>query len=513
MGHEVNTADGGEAAWEAIQRDPSFLVISDWIMPGMDGLELCRRIRERKGEHYTYFVLLTARDNPRDRLEGLRAGADDFLAKPAEPQELAVHLQIAGRILGVQAELERQNGRLEALATTDELTGLNNRRRFFEALDCHFALASRQRLPLSLVMLDVDHFKAYNDEFGHSAGDDVLRGVAELLRDRTRGHDTAARYGGEEFVVLLPATGPIVARGMAERLRGAFERRAWPRRPITVSLGVATMTPRMRRAAELVDQADRALYHAKGGGRNRVSHATDLAGSCEDQGDPTSSIDRVPAPDVCPSGPPPAGSEDRRTVPDRALQDQDGGGIDGAYDAVVEAWSLALDLRDHETLGHSRRVTALMLKMARTLGFDEEDLPHIRRGSQLHDLGKMGIPDFILQKPGPLSEEEWRVMRQHPAFALEMLSPIAFLRPALEIPYAHHERWDGTGYPLGLDGERIPRAARAFAAVDVYDALTHDRPYRDAWSQDRALEYIDRLAGTQLDPQMVTALHRALGPV
>ena len=149
-----------------------------------------------------------------------------------------------------------------------------------------------------------------------------------------------------------------------------------------------------------------------------------------------------------------------------------------AYDATIEGWSRALDLRDQETEGHSRRVTEMTVQLARAMAVPEAELVHVRWGALLHDIGKMGIPDRILHKPGPLSEEEWQVMRRHPQYALEMLRPIAFLCPALAIPYCHHERWDGSGYPAGLKGEEIPLAARIFAAVDVWDALRSDRPYR-----------------------------------
>ena len=153
-----------------------------------------------------------------------------------------------------------------------------------------------------------------------------------------------------------------------------------------------------------------------------------------------------------------------------------------AYDATIEGWSRALDLRDKETEGHSQRVTEMAVRLASDLGVTGDALMQIRRGALLHDIGKMGVPDQILLKPGPLSESEWEIMRKHPVFAYEMLSPIEFLVPALDIPYCHHEKWDGTGYPRGLSGEDIPLAARIFAVIDVWDALRSDRPYRPGWS-------------------------------
>jgi response regulator RpfG family c-di-GMP phosphodiesterase/PAS domain-containing protein/putative methionine-R-sulfoxide reductase with GAF domain len=174
-----------------------------------------------------------------------------------------------------------------------------------------------------------------------------------------------------------------------------------------------------------------------------------------------------------------------------------------AYDATIEGWSRALDMRDHETEGHTERVTEMTLRLAEVMGLKPESMVHIRRGALLHDIGKMGISDSILLKTGPLDEEKWKIMRMHPVYAYELLSPIAYLKPALDIPYCHHEKWDGTGYPRGLKGEQIPLAARIFAVVDVYDALRSDRPYRAAWPEDKVRQYIRDQSGKHFDPQIV----------
>ncbi len=181
-----------------------------------------------------------------------------------------------------------------------------------------------------------------------------------------------------------------------------------------------------------------------------------------------------------------------------------------AYDATIEGWSRALDLRDHETEGHSRRVTEMTLRLAQAAGISSDSLVHVKRGALLHDIGKMGVPDRILLKPGPLDETEWEIMRRHPALAREMLAPTQFLHPALDIPYCHHEKWDGTGYPQGLCGTEIPLAARLFALVDVWDALTSNRPYRKAWPRERVLDHLRSLAGTHFDPAAVSAFLRLL---
>ena len=182
-----------------------------------------------------------------------------------------------------------------------------------------------------------------------------------------------------------------------------------------------------------------------------------------------------------------------------------------AYDETIKGWSKALDLRDKETEGHTLRVTEMTERLARATGVSEAELAHIRRGALLHDFGKMGIPDGILLKPGPLTDDEWVTMRRHPVYAYELLSPITYLRPALDIPYSHHEKWDGSGYPRGLKGEQIPLAARLFAVVDVWDALRSDRPYLKAWSEEAVRAYVKSSAGTHFDPQAVKMFFDMIG--
>ena len=179
-----------------------------------------------------------------------------------------------------------------------------------------------------------------------------------------------------------------------------------------------------------------------------------------------------------------------------------------AYDATLLGWSTALEMRERETAGHSLRVVHRTLELANALGIDQHEMTHIQRGALLHDIGKMGIPDSILLKPGPLTEDEWVVMRQHPSYAYRLLSNIPYLAPALEIPFFHHERWDGSGYPQGLTGENIPLKARIFAVVDVWDALSSDRPYRPAWAEGAVNKYLRDQAGKQFDPKVVEVFLR-----
>ncbi len=182
-----------------------------------------------------------------------------------------------------------------------------------------------------------------------------------------------------------------------------------------------------------------------------------------------------------------------------------------AYDATIDGLTRALDLRDRETEDHTRRVIDLTLQFARAVGINAADLVHVRRGAYLHDIGKIGVPDAILLKPDSLTDEEWVVMRRHPQYAYDMLYPVDYLRPALEIPYCHHEKWDGNGYPRGLRGNDIPLAARLFAVVDVWDALTHERPYRKAWTEEQAVDYLREQAGKHFDPELVDVFLKLIG--
>lgn len=435
MGLEVTLAEDGLQAWEILQCETFEIILSDWEMPRMDGAELCRKIRSQENVPYIYFIMLSARDGREDKLEGLKAGADDFIVKPPNPAELVARLQIAQRIVQMQTEgrehsdqlqetmkylqianmrfsqlflglpvacvtcdmdgriqewnhacvklfgieeisavqkylwetiysadeesmikedlrmirirnisdevdltymhpdgysrnilryvipiygedsivvgcirayvditarkrleselntqllfsqklnktLEEQrtelaaaNARLSEMATTDPLTLLANRRHFWEKLEADYSYARRHNLPLCLIMLDVDHFKSYNDSFGHPQGDELLKTLAGLICDTVRKEDIPARYGGEEFVIILPSTDKVGAEELAERVRTEVCEYKWSQRTVTVSIGVSCLLPEMNRIEDLIDLADKALYLSKHGGRNRVTCA------------------------------------------------------------------------------------------------------------------------------------------------------------------------------------------------------------------------------------------------
>ena len=379
---------------------------------------------------------------------------------------------------------------MDATASSDSLTGLKNHRAFQELLRQELDQANHNDAPLSILLLDVDRFQSYNDRFGHFAGDTVLRNMAGILRATARSTDLVARFGGEEFAILLPETDEGAARAIAERFRSAIEAVSWPMRQITASIGIATLGLNATGPTALIAQAEHALRQSKDHGRNMATHA-----SKRTESEPEPELYSVVMRHL----------DDMQTdsfaTASKALQQS----VRVSCDATVESWSRILDVCDKETEGHNKRVTSLMVRLARHVGMSEEEVLFAKWGAQLHDIGKMAVPDEILHKRGALNIEEWVEIRRHPAIAFEMLAPIEFLGPAVDIAYCHHEKWDGTGYPRALKGNAIPFPARLFAVIDVYDALCSDRCYRDGWPEHRVCEYLRSQAGTHFDPQAVDA--------
>jgi two-component system, cell cycle response regulator len=286
FGHECLAAEDGERAWE-IYRETSGVdaIISDWMMPGMDGLELCSKVRGEERNGYTYFIFLTALGDRNHLHMGLEAGADDYLSKPLDRDELQVRLISARRVTELHRRLAFQNGELEVLnrklfeqSREDPLTRLGNRLRLREEFEALRGRVERYGHNYSAVLCDVDYFKLYNDHYGHLAGDEVLQKVAETIADHCRSGDTAYRYGGEEFLIILPEQSQESATPTADRLRQAVEDMRIPHEAndppgiVTISAGVATLSAGANKSADdLLGEADAALYHAKQSGRNRVA--------------------------------------------------------------------------------------------------------------------------------------------------------------------------------------------------------------------------------------------------
>lgn len=398
--------------------------------------------------------------------------------------------QIKDRMSDMEAQLDdlrRQNAYLESLTLTDSLTGLRNRRYLVEFLERELAQCQRYHTPLSLLMLNIDHLRAFNENYGQTAGDIAIQSVVAIMLGQIRTTDLVTRYSAEIFAIALPCTDAQGACHLAERLVSAISTQTQPTGALTVSIGVASLPNVGGTLSSLTHAAESALHLAKRQGRNRSLHAESL-----------------PAPLPLPTAPHIEGVavvRERQTDASQPLLHD----LIPIYETTIHGWLRVLEMKDAETEGHSERVTAMTLRLARHMGVGEENLLAVRWGALLHDIGKIGVPDHILQKPGALTPDEWTVMKMHPVYAYEMLLPIPFLRSTLAIPYCHHEKWDGTGYPRGLREEEIPMIARIFSVIDVWDALCSDRPYRPAWSQERAMEFICSQAGQQFDPEVVRA--------
>lgn len=270
-GYEVVVTKDGNEAWDTLQKDDApNLVVLDWVMPGLDGIELCKKIRERNARNYFYIILLSSKAEREDIIKGLESGADDYIVKPFNPEELRYRMQIGQRII----ELEQ---RVMAMARVDDLTGLLNRRAFMEQLENEAQRVKRKRQDLSLVILDLDHFKNVNDSFGHHAGDLVLQETARCIASTCRPYDVIGRYGGEEYIMCLPETSAEQAIQATERIREAIacKKTLIPERmkyiSITASFGVSTLNYHQAESLDiLINRADSALYQAKENGRNRV---------------------------------------------------------------------------------------------------------------------------------------------------------------------------------------------------------------------------------------------------
>jgi len=370
-----------------------------------------------------------------------------------------VALQIATPIENAQLY-----ARAEQRSRIDELTGLFNRRHFEERLKEAIGRHSRYGYVFSLLLLDLDHFKTYNDIYGHPAGDILLNRIGKIIKASVRNVDQAFRYGGDEFVVILPQAATDDAYVVAERVRVEIGKEMEEREiSVTCSIGVASYPADGVISGELVTVADTALYYAKRTGGNRVYLSSKILSEPLDD----------------------AGTYARYN------------GLSAIY-ALVST----VEAKDPYTYGHSRKVNTYAVALAEAIGLSPDDVSRVSTAALLHDIGKIGVPDKVLSKKEKLDEQDWAAIKSHPRLGATIVGNIPNLAPCVSTILHHHERWDGGGYPAGLKGEEIPIEARILGIADSFEAMSSARPYRPALSQEEALKELRRGAGIEFDPYL-----------
>lgn len=487
-GYKSESAMSGEAALEMIS-DQTSLVLLDVTMPRLNGFDVVRRIREDPRYTDLPVIMVTALSSMQDRLEAVRAGANDFISKPVYEAELSVRVESQLKVRQArlvmknhQEDLEKKvvertidlmvaNDVLQRLSTIDPLTGLPNHGKVIESIDETFELMKHGG-SCAVLFIDIDFFKSINDTFGHATGDATLKEFCQVVSATLNGSGFFGRWGGEEFVAILPGFDHEDARKIAESIRVAvseFRFSAGNGGHVTCSIGVAIFPSDGRDRSTIAEAADRAMYAAKCLGRNQVRLTSD--------------------PEI-------AAFEMQRLGTSR--EDLTVQGLIDAILALVEA-------RDHYTGEHTLEVVECAVQIALGLGLDHNEADLVGVVGKLHDIGKVSIPDAVLLKPTALTEDEWVLMRRHSAVGADVVKRIPQLRFLANAVRAHHERWDGKGYPDGLSGESIPLAARIIAVADTFSAMTTSRPYSPSCSREKAFEEIRLCSGTQFDPQVVRA--------
>lgn len=408
-------------------------------------------------------------------------------------------------------------------AITDGLTGVKTHRFFMESLSSEWKRATRTGRSFSLMLMDLDRFKYVNDFYGHLEGDLVLQRIARIIEQNCRSSDVVARYGGDEFVILMSETTLEQGRQIASKLRGCIEADPMLRQKnITASFGVASYPLHGSTPQELIQVADASMYISKHQGGNTVSTA-DRAGAPADKNwkrDVLEAYIGVTLKRTFTTGPE-AFQEIYRRLEQftqslretRIESPEAAGGIAAVPEQVIEtvtSLALAVDAKDPYTQGHSPKVAAYAMLLCRALELSEQETEEIRLAALLHDVGKVGIPEAILNKGGPLDHREWEQMKQHVLLGARLLDPLKSIEGVQRIVKHHHEYYDGSGYPDALAEQKIPLGARIVAIADAFDTITSERSYKKARSAEDAYAELERNAGTQFDPELVSIFIRTI---
>jgi diguanylate cyclase (GGDEF)-like protein len=355
-------------------------------------------------------------------------------------------------------------------ADIDGLTGLHNHRSFQDSYNQEIENCALSGDDFSLLFIDLDFFKTYNDIYGHALGDEILKEVGRIIKTSIRETDIGGRYGGDEFAIILKRTAGEAAKVVAERVRGKVETCMSDKGiTLTCSIGVACWRIDGVARNAIIQAADKAVYAAKQAGRNRVVAASEIDTIESSQRETMLNLDN-----------------------------------NSAIDNIVFSLASTVDARDHYTYGHSKVVCKYAADLARAIGYDKDGIRRIRAASLLHDIGKLNLPDSILTKRGALTDEEWQLIKNHPQLALDIVKYVVGLRDCIDAILYHHERYDGQGYPKGLKGKDIPLDARIMTIADSYDAMKSERNYKErGMTEEEALNELEKYAGTQFDPELV----------
>jgi diguanylate cyclase (GGDEF)-like protein len=484
---EVVSCKDGPEAWKVIRSENApRLLILDWMMPGMDGVEICRKVRKQAKEPYTFILLLTSKGTQDDFVKGMDAGADDYITKPFNNNELRVRLRAGRRIVELNEALLSVRDNLEKQAVHDKLTGLYNRHYMSEILDKEFSRTLRYQTDLSCLLLDLDYFKDVNDTFGHAFGDMVLREFSACLEQNARKTDISIRYGGEEFMLLLPNTGIAGARSVAEKIRAACDKKRYidgdNSTTVTVSVGIASVKQhQLLESKELLALADKALYRAKADGRNRVTvYMKDPSGQ--------SAVEKI--------------SEDKDF---RYLKEKLSLILEKTKKSSIESLELLTrDIGGEAHKQHNHDVKRYIKLMGEKLALPPTIIETFKRAANFHDNFKVFMQKTLHAKNNVLNKEERIEIEGHPYLLSELTELFDFFANERSILLYHHENFDGTGYPGGLKENEIPLGARIFALTDAITAMLSKRQYRAKLSPEEMVVELADKAGTQFDPTLVS---------
>jgi diguanylate cyclase (GGDEF)-like protein len=480
-GYSVLDVEGGETGLQVIYQQRPRIAICDVNLPDVTGIDVCRRIRSDPSLDSMFVILITGHDEEGRRNSAFEAGADDYLRKPYDLEQVRARVRSGLRF-------HRLQERLRHAAITDGLTGLWNHSHFRDLFEREFLRTRRYGGVASLIMMDLDHFKAINDTFGHETGNTILKLTARHLERQVRETDLIARYGGEEFAVICPETTLDEAEQLAERIRRTLPQcvrsAEHPQLVLRASFGVASSDDsRAHALSDLVNLADQALYASKRAGRDRVTTAAVSAQILDSAEEPLGEVDRL-----------------RKEIVALTMQTKEL--------CLQSVWALiqALEARDGYSAWHSRSVSLYTKWLVDEAGWSRPMRIASTNAAMLHDLGKIGVPDALLLKPQSLLPDEAAVMRQVPLITCRILEPLRVFETEILIIRHVREHFDGAGYPEGLAGQSIPIGSRLLAVAEAFDSITCNRAYRIGRTMDDALEVLRAAAGRQFDPEFVDLL-------